>query len=656
MAPSRSPVVRAFRELKRRRVFPAVGAYIVLAALLIELSGAIFDALLLPDWSSRLFTVIMILGLPVVAVLSWFFDLSSSGLHRTDDRDTEPAAGQAGGRDRDLGAALQRSRAVPVPEGRSPRRKPAALQVEADAEGEAPDPERVREAALGHMRHELRTPINGIIGYAEMVLEDLGEGPLVADLERIRKAGRQLLDRVDTVLRPGSLAGDSPEELDALATQVRLDLRTPINAVVGYAELVTETCQEEGRHQLLPDLERILISARRLLALSEDIVGVATLRPEASGPEGLTASSELTREVLSRIRPVESTGVRPDGEGRLLVVDDNETNRDLLSRQLARQGYVVATATNGAEGFERLEQDDFDLILLDVIMPEMNGVEMLARLQEDERWAAIPVIMLSSLDEVDSAVRCIEMGALDYVSKPVQATLLEARIAAALELRELRRREGLYRKRVEADGALIGRLLYGAVPATVRERVAEGVLEIVEPYPEVTVVRGLVPAALRPNASEAGRVSELSGLLTRIEAVAESEDADVCLWRSDGFVVLMASNGDHAARAARFVLAARDAFGEWAVSFGLHTGPAVGGVLGRDRPRFEVWGDAVETAQAVVRLAAAGEVLMTPATELELRGGHVLEPRGVQEVGGRQMRLHALVGRADDGFAKDGAA
>lgn len=638
--------MNVFAELKRRRVFGAVAAYVVLAALLIELSGAIFDALLLPDWSARLFTILLILGLPVVVVMSWFFDFSPGGIARTPDEPGLPTTREAPG----LEEALKSSRGIPVPDApvRRRQRRPAVEPGEAD--GPAPDPDRVRAAALGHMRHELRTPINGIIGYSEMLLEDVEEDALVADLGRIREAGRRLLDRVDEVLRPDRLRGDSAEDIEAFAEQVRVDLRTPISAVVGYAELLMETCQDEGRDALVPDLERILSSARRLLDLSEDIVGVATLEADGSGPDGLAESSQLTRQVLARIRPVEAAG-RPDGEGRLLVVDDNETNRDLLSRQLARHGYVVSTATNGEEGLERLEREDYDLILLDVIMPGMDGVEMLGRIQADPRWAEIPVIMLSSLDEVDSAVRCIEMGALDYVSKPVQATLLEARIAAALEIRELRRREEIYRNRVDADTALIGRLLDGAVPGPLKRRVAEGTLDIVESYPDITVVRGVI-AGPRPGAGGTGRIRELAAALARFEALARSMEVDICLWRPDGF--LAATTGDgHAVRAADLVLAARDAFDEPTPGFGLHSGEAVGGILGRDQPRFELWGEAVDTAEALAGLARAGEVLVTSTAEGELRESHALEARGVRDVAGTQIRIHALVPDAPDRPARE---
>ena len=125
----------------------------------------------------------------------------------------------------------------------------------------------------------------------------------------------------------------------------------------------------------------------------------------------------------------------------MLVVDDIEANRDVLSRRLERQGYAVATAENGRQALERLRVDTFDLVLLDIMMPEMDGYEVLQRLKADEALRHIPVIMISALSELDSVVRCIEMGAEDYLPKPFEPTLLKARIGACLEKKRARDRE-----------------------------------------------------------------------------------------------------------------------------------------------------------------------------------------------------------------------
>jgi CheY-like chemotaxis protein len=124
--------------------------------------------------------------------------------------------------------------------------------------------------------------------------------------------------------------------------------------------------------------------------------------------------------------------------GRLLVVDDNKVNRLLLARGLEAQGHMVETVENGKQALEKLRADSFDLVLLDIEMPEMNGYQVLETCLQDAELRDIPIIMTSSLDELDSVVKCIELGAEDYLNKPVNPILLRARVNASLEKKRLR--------------------------------------------------------------------------------------------------------------------------------------------------------------------------------------------------------------------------
>ena len=124
--------------------------------------------------------------------------------------------------------------------------------------------------------------------------------------------------------------------------------------------------------------------------------------------------------------------------GTLLIADDNRVNRLLLGRGLEHNGHTVVFAEHGAEALELLRRRRFDLMLLDVLMPELDGYRVLEELKRDPHLRDIPVIVTSSLDELDSVVRCLEMGAEDYLTKPVNPVLLNARINASLEKKRLR--------------------------------------------------------------------------------------------------------------------------------------------------------------------------------------------------------------------------
>ena len=119
--------------------------------------------------------------------------------------------------------------------------------------------------------------------------------------------------------------------------------------------------------------------------------------------------------------------------GRLLIVDDNKVNRLLLGRGLEQQGHAVDFAENGVLALEKLARERFDLILLDIQMPELDGYQVLERIIQDKDLRDIPIIMTTATEEIESVVRCIELGAEDYLTKPVNAVLLRARINASLE-------------------------------------------------------------------------------------------------------------------------------------------------------------------------------------------------------------------------------
>ena len=278
-------------------------------------------------------------------------------------------------------------------------------------------------AALATLRHELRTPLNHIIGYSEMLLEDGESGPvapLAPGLRRILGEARRLLGMINDFLAPARIeaGGVDPERLPA-------ELSGPLQAIIDCGVALRREASGADGANLREDVERICSAAERLLMLVNHGLAAATAPPAPSrGPAG------------SVVGPI-----RAGGKGAILVVDDNEGNREMLARRLARQGYDVRTAPGGREALEMVQQDRADLVLLDVLMPGLDGYETLRHLKGDETLRDIPVLMISALDEMQSVVRCIELGAEDYLPKPFDPVLLQARIGACLEKKRLREQE-----------------------------------------------------------------------------------------------------------------------------------------------------------------------------------------------------------------------
>jgi adenylate cyclase len=161
----------------------------------------------------------------------------------------------------------------------------------------------------------------------------------------------------------------------------------------------------------------------------------------ASYTRSSCSRSMASSEVALREHLTSKDGIAPVAgvpDPALLVVDDNEDNRYTLSLQLNAQGYHnIAIATNGNEALSVLHSKPFDLVLLDIMMPELNGYEVLERMRSSPELRNIPVIVISAIGELDSVVRCIELGAEDYLPKPFEPTLLRARVYASLERKRL---------------------------------------------------------------------------------------------------------------------------------------------------------------------------------------------------------------------------
>lgn len=265
------------------------------------------------------------------------------------------------------------------------------------------------------------------------------------------------------------------QESNSLA-HTRHTLRTPLNHIIGYSEMLLEEAGERGLEAFAADLQKIHRAGKQLLSCINELLDPAIMdQASLAHPSKTVTIAGLFREQEPRSQPLPPShgAFLKAASGRILVVDDNDSNRDVLSRRLTHEGYEVFKAENGKKALASLKAQPADLILLDVMMPEMDGYEVLLRLKADNTWRDIPVIMISALDEIESVVRCIERGAEDYLSKPFDPVLLRARIGACLEKKRLRDQELLYLKDV-------GRLTSAAAAVEAGKFAAEMLAAIVK--------------------------------------------------------------------------------------------------------------------------------------------------------------------------------
>jgi sigma-B regulation protein RsbU (phosphoserine phosphatase) len=209
------------------------------------------------------------------------------------------------------------------------------------------------------------------------------------------------------------------------AAQLRHDFRTPINHIIGYSEILLEECEGTGNGSSASDLKKIRVAAEQLLALINTRLSPGGIASAPSNLSSLPPRGEESKRGARTFR------------GRVLAVDDSRENLDVLAHRLARHGLDVETADSGREAWDTINSSAFDLVLLDVMMPGVDGYTLLTQIKSDPQLRDIPVIMISAWDELDSVVRCIEAGAEDYLHKPFNPTLLEARIGACLDKKAL---------------------------------------------------------------------------------------------------------------------------------------------------------------------------------------------------------------------------
>ena len=323
------------------------------------------------------------------------------------------------------------------------------------------------------------------------------------------------------------------------------------------------------------------------------------------------------------------------GPARLLVADDNKVNRLLLARTLELQGHVVESAANGRVALEMLRAGNFDLVLLDMEMPEMNGFEVLEHLHADRRLRDVPVIVTSSLEGLGHVVRCIELGAEDYLSKPVHAGLLKARIGSSLEKKRLRDQLGEMVRRfatpevaedlAQSGFALEGRHVHATVlfsdirdfTALVEAQSADATIELLNTY--YTLMFDAI-------SGHGGVVNQMIG---------------------DGLMAMFGAPlplADHAAaavRAALEMIEMIDLFGEQRrqgglapirIGIGIATGDMVAGYTGtRQRATYTCVGDTVNLAARLeAHTKVAGHaILVDAATRAALGDSVAVTPLGL---------------------------
>ena len=508
-----------------------------------------------------------------------------------------------------------------------------AVLVTSRAEG---DQEGLAKAISAYVRAEFKAPVDIVTSFIDLLLEDAnkaGLGALRTDLETMKAAAVKLGETVSRLLDSAvSRQSLAERQLETFTAELRHALRTPITAIMGYGELLLEEAREEGLTSVLETLDALLAAARRLLG---SIDAMVEFIHAGSIVSRVGDQSEIVEQAISTVRSVfaEPAVLEPRVTGSILLIDDNPSSLDLLTHRLEREGHIVCPCSDGDAALRATGNVDFDLVLVDLLMPGLNGIDVLKGLRSEPRTAAIPVVMMSGVNATDSIVRSIEAGADDFLIKPLDPLLLRVRLSALLERKFLRDREAARTDQLRQEREKSERLLRAMLPRPIVERLRRGETVIADHHPSATVMFcDLVDFTALAGRLPAGRtVALLNSVFSALDALTAASDLEKIKTIGDAYMVvggLTRTRDDHVAAVLTMARGVPEAVrqaglnhGEQlAIRIGVHTGPVIAGVISTDKMAYDVWGDTVNVASRMERTGTPGRVHFTAEVRDALAG------------------------------------
>jgi adenylate cyclase len=421
-----------------------------------------------------------------------------------------------------------------------------------------------------------------------------------------------------------------PEPKPAPGKSLRHELRTCVNQVLGYSELVQEDLTRAGQPAFVADLKRISNAARRLESLVNQV------------PEAAVAAAPVPTARMATAEPAPSAAAPGPGlpaaaplpPATLLVVDDDENNRDVLSRVLQSKGYGVVTAASGPEALTVVAAQPVDLVLLDIMMPEVSGLDVLKSLRARYSASALPVIMATAKDQPQDVVEALSMGANDYVTKPLDFPVVLARTEAQLSLKramgEIRRLNEELKRRNQFIRRTFGRYLSDEVVASLLET-PEGT-RLGGEKRTVTLLmsdlRGFSALAERLEPEQVVRL--LNNYLGAMAEVITRFQGTIDEFIGDAILALFGApldREDDAERAAACAVAMqlamaevnetnrREGLPEVQMGVAVHTGEVIVGNIGsQTRAKYGVVGTGVNLTARIESFTLPGQVLVSEPT------------------------------------------
>jgi adenylate cyclase len=365
--------------------------------------------------------------------------------------------------------------------------------------------------------------------------------------------------------------------------------------------------------------------------------------------------------LLQQTSPKSSTDRTDAPRANILIVDDTPDNLRLLSTILTQQGYEVGKALSGEMALKSASSAPPDLILLDILMPEMNGYEVCEHLKADRKTRDIPIIFISALDDVFDKVRAFTIGGVDYITKPFQDEEVLARVQTHLNIQSLQ-------KALRQEQEKSERLLLNILPETIVQELKHNQTATPMQYDEASFlfsdIVGFAPSSSSMPPTDV--VKLLNQVFSTFDQLTEQHGVEKIRTIGDAYFVVGGVpkvRPDHAEAIADMALDMQQAISQFhwpnneslALRIGINTGgPVVAAVIGTRKFAYDVWGDAVNIACRMENQGIPGRIEVTAATYERLKDKYKFQERGAISVKGRgEMTTYWLIGRKHDASRQD---
>ncbi len=486
-------------------------------------------------------------------------------------------------------------------------------------------------------KHDLKNPINAMIGYSEYIQEEIDSDEYIIhinDINSISKTCKFINDKIEQLL-----INNKNENKSLDIENLQFELRSLLCSVIGLIEIINDRGKTNSDSDEFFDcVNKIYLSCKSMLEIVENI-NVYIKRDDSNNKkEGLDSLPHHDYKLRhDKIQTVQY-------KGKILIIDDDVLNSELMDKILSKLDHEITTANNATDALKHIRSSKFDLVLLDIIMPDINGIELLQKIKKNNDYYETPIIMLSALDDLNSIVDCINLGAADYITKPIDKFILQARINNCLEKKEYRDKEKEYLNKIKNEEKKNNDLLLNIMPASIAERLKSGESNIADRFDNVSVLFADISGFTQysSNISPKVIVEKLNDIFSVFDDLVDKYNVEKIKTIGDNYMIASGipyENSMHAETIVDLAIEMNNVLPKVDKSLnlkiGISSGEVVAGVIGKRKFIYDLWGDTVNVASRMEKYGKENEIQVSSSTYKLIKNKYNFSNKNSVEIKGK---------------------